>query len=119
MQFRYWPTRLHDLKSCLQQARDFFAYAPSDHADIVAMWMDLLARGSAMSMVIEECDTGSMAFFVLMVFVTDGFAVRLAAGDVPPLTSGYWLDAWRAERLPTLTREQVRTANSSTGVTLF
>lgn len=117
--FRYRPARPQDLARCVLQARDAFAYNPQDHNDIQAMWIDLLTAGSTVSMVIEECVSGRIAFFVVTAFVNDAFAAQLANADVPPLTSGYWLEAWRAGRLPVLTREQASVANSTTGVTLF
>lgn len=79
----------------------------------------MLTAGNTASMVIEETETGSIAFFVITAFVTADFAAHLAAADVPPLTSGYWLQAWRNGTLPVLTQEQVRAANSTTGVSLF
>ncbi|MDX1933509.1 MAG: hypothetical protein SFU56_12940 [Capsulimonadales bacterium] len=70
-------------------------------------------------MVIEERDTRQIVFFVIMAFVNTAFASRLATADVPPLTSGYWLQECRSGTLPVLSAEQVRGANATSGVTLF
>lgn len=117
MFFKYRPVLALDLPECSHCLRDRFSYDSNALERLLALWQELLRKGNASPMVIEDISRppGSrIVWFCMKVFVKDDFADYLKT-DAPPGLGRLILDLWSADRSPLMCLDEVRRANSPGG----
>ncbi|MBV9851285.1 MAG: tetratricopeptide repeat protein, partial [Armatimonadetes bacterium] len=114
------PARLNDLPACLACSRDLFACDPQERGQLLDMWRALFRSSAGAFWVFEDLDRPAgrgVAYFCLIVFLTDSFAEYVRA-TAAPCFALQALRRWRAGAPPFLDLDSIRRANTDGGLVM-
>ncbi len=122
MNLSYRITELEDLEHCVTLTRNHFAFKPDEYPDLVEFWKFLIANSMAVSaVVIDHLNEreSRVVGFGMSVFTTDEFADEMGE-SLSPYLARQIFERWLKGNgpLPILNAQQIKQANSTTGLNI-